>query len=643
MLITSLWAQQPGKFFCISTKSGGGKWKDHFFAPDEFGTIRAFLQDNADSDIYFCPHGFNRRARTKDEAVPPHMCYADLDFVDPRILEIKPTIAIESSPGRFVGLWLSRDPVDESINRRLTYHTGADKGGWDLSQVLRFPGTKNYKYKSQPKVRVLWDDGPTYTSKKLDKLLPQEENVGAQGELYDPVEVMKLYQSKLPRWARRELVSKKMTRGTDRSEMLWKLENVCIESGMTQDEAFVLLKRSVWNKFAGRRTEDTQLRRELEKVYTEQFSAQKPKGAEKRHDIKGDREYQHDDDDEEDTEKRFKFLPMSRVKPEKLDFLWYPYLVRGELSLLEGDPGLGKSYMAQMICGAIATGQALPFAKRNDKTPPAHGPVVYFDIENSAGTVTAVRLKHNGFKDLDNYYQIEVPFSIDDEDALDEIYEHLEAIKPSIVVFDTLNTYIGRADTHKASEVTQAFGQFKKIASDFNCAVLVLRHLTKGAGSAMYRGQGSIAFSGLARVVMSCGVDPEDSDTRAMAITKINFAKPPQAVTFRIEERPNDRSQFIWGDYVNLSSQQIMDAASASRAEGTVGQTLQDVMEFLEKELSKGPIPGDKLARMAEKRSYPRKMLERAADKLGINRERKGTGPSRDNEWKLPDREEAGA
>ena len=61
MLITDVWAEQPGKFFCISTKDGGGKWKDHFFEPSEFGTIRQFLKDNDDKDIYFCPHGFNRR------------------------------------------------------------------------------------------------------------------------------------------------------------------------------------------------------------------------------------------------------------------------------------------------------------------------------------------------------------------------------------------------------------------------------------------------------------------------------------------------------------------------------------------------------------------------------------------------------
>src|SRR3546814_7114824 len=86
----------------------------------------------------------------------------------------KPTIAIESSPGRFVGIWVLDGPMDEELNRRLTYHVGADHGGWDLTQVLRFPGTKNYKYRSQPKVRTMWKDGKEWTKKKIERYLDRK-------------------------------------------------------------------------------------------------------------------------------------------------------------------------------------------------------------------------------------------------------------------------------------------------------------------------------------------------------------------------------------------------------------------------------------------------------------------------------------
>lgn len=627
MFITKLWSKLPGKFFCLSTKDGSnpGKWKDYFFSPDDFGKIKQFLLDHADKNIYFCPHGFNRRVRQKADAVLPNMLWADLDFSDPNKMKPKPTIAIESSPGRFVGLWLLKGQMTESLNRRLTYAVDADPGGWDVTQVLRLPGTKNYKYASQPRVRLLWDDGPKWKPETIDKMVPQEDDVEEGGEHLSPSEVFEQYSSKLPRWVRRELLAKKITGRADRSEMLWKLENECIEAGMTEDEAFAVIRNSVWNKFAGRRNEESQLRKEISKAIQFHFK-EKPKGKEKLK-RKSDEDVSNEDRDEPT---RFNFQKLSKVKREKLDFLWYPYLVVGEVSILEGDPGLGKSYLAQMVAGSIAEGKRLPAARAGKGVD--QGVTVYFDIENSAGSVTKPRLEDNGFDNLKHYYVVEEPFTIDDDEAKEEIYEMLEKLKPRLIVFDTLNTYIGKADTHKAAESTQAMGWFKELARHFQCSVLVLRHLTKGSGSAMYRGQGSIAFSGSARVVMSVGVDPNDTETRVMAVTKINFAPPPQALEFRIEGRAKGRSEFIWGSYVNLTAQEIMDASSNARAEGKVGDTMQEAMEFLEGALSDGPVEVGKLYRMGEKRSISSKMIERASSKMNIKKkEKQGI-----EHWKLP-------
>ena len=595
----------------MSTKDGSGKWRDHFFARDEFGKIRQFLRDNADCDIYFCPHGFNRRSRTKAEAVLPKLLWADLDFADPTKMKPKPTYAFESSPGRYVGLWALKETMSESLNRRLTYAVEADPGGWDLTQVLRMPGTKNYKYKAQPRVRVLWKDGKTWSTKAIEKYLPGEEDESEDGVVYvSPSEVFEKYQDKLPRWARRELMAEKITGKADRSEMLWKLENACLESGMMLEEAFAVIKTCVWNKFKGRRNEDQILLNELRKIVDLNFQ-EKPKGAEKRH--RGS--------DKEESEKErnrgiFTFKPLSEIKEEKIDWIWYPYLAKKTLSILEGDPGLGKSYLAMMVSAALSKGQKLPCVHKGK--PRAEGPIIYFDIENNAASVTKVRLRHNGFDDLGNYYPIEQAFSIEDEDAIEEIYEYLERIKPILVVFDTLNTYIGKADTHKASEATQAMNIFKEIATDFNCSVLVLRHLTKGSGSAMYRGQGSVAFAGSARVVMAVGVVPEDTDTRVMAVVKGNLAPLPGGLSFRIEGRPKDGSEFIWEGFNNLSAQEVVVASYGARSKNKEGSSIQDAMEFLEATIKGAAVEVGKLYRMAEKRSVSKKMLDRAASKMNI-------------------------
>lgn len=631
MIITSLWAKQPGKFFCVSTKSSGGKWRDHFFAREDLGKVRQFVKDHADEDIYFCPHGFNRRARQKEEAVAPSLCWADLDFSDPRVIDqkLRPTIAFESSPGRFVGLWITDEPIPESINRRLTYAIDADHGGWDFTQVLRFPGTTNYKYSSRPRVRILWDDGPTHRVSKLDKLLPKEEAPESEDgeETRDARTIYKEYERAMPPWLRREILSGRPTPGK-RSEMLWKIEHALLDAGLTQEESFVLIKHSPWNKFAGRHNEDKQLRRELEKVVGEHFKNFKspdPKGREKLQAKRAEEKTgKKPTEDEEEKPRRFLSKTMDEVVEEELDWIWHPYLARGELTILEGDPGLGKSYLAQIVAGAIVDGRRLPTDRATGRKP-VKGKVAYFDMENSAGTVTKRRLVDNGVENLKHYLQEETPFSIDDEDALDEVYEALEELQPTLVVFDTLNTYIGKADTHKSSEVQQAFSHFKQIAKDFNCAVLVLRHLTKSKGGdkAIYRGQGSIAFTGLARVVMTVGQMPEDPDTRVMAVTKINITRPPKAICFTIQEMPKERSKFVWGDHVDLNSDDILAGPPSKRdSDKNQGQSpaevLEEAKEFLKELLDGGPEEVAKIKRMAEKRSISLRTLKRAADAMGV-------------------------
>lgn len=614
MIITRIWKSQPGEYFCISTKSSSGKWKDTFFKRSQLRDVQAFIDDNKDKDVYFCPHGFSQPRRLKPNAVLPKLLWADIDETDPRTMKVKPSIAIESSPGRFVGLWVVDKTMEESINRRLTYLTNSDPSGWDLTQVLRVPGTTNYKYTSLPRVRVVWSDGPSYRLKDIEKLLPEDDDESDPTEQGDASAVFKDYESKLPAWCRRELLNGKPTQGK-RSEMLWKIEQTLMEVGMTTEEALVLIKASPWNKFKGRRNEDEQLRRELDKAVNKHLKKgklQKPK------------------------EDGYRFLSesMDQVEEENIDWIWYPYLARGELSILEGDPGLGKSYLAQMVSGYLVDGKRLPSAKR---MPMVAGRVAYFDIENSAGSVTKKRLVENGIENLKDYYQEEQPFSIDDTDTLQDVFDAIERFKPLLVVFDTLNTYIGRADIHKSSESQQALANFRLIAKRFNCSVLVLRHLTKGSkDKALYRGQGSIAFAGLARVVMTVGVMPDDPDTRVMAITKINVTKPPKALCFTISELPDklnaqDRSKFEFGDFVDLTSDDIISVDAA----GKKNTDKEDAITFLKEVLEEGEIEVRKLEKMCEPRSISMRTLHRAADELKVVKKTRGFGEKKQSYWSL--------
>lgn len=611
MLITRIWKDQPGKFFCISSKSASGKWRDTFFKRSEFKEVETFIRDNKDKDLYFCPHGFSSARRLEDCAVMPHLMWADLDEADPREIDIKPTIAIESSPGRYVGLWFLEDTLpSKMLNKRLSYFLEADHGGWDVTQVLRIPGTTNYKYQSTPRVRTLWVDGPTYTSKEIARKVPDFEDNDEDTE--GVLKVYRKYEKSLPQWVRRELLNGKPTPGK-RSEMMWKLVNTLAECGVSSDDAFILLQASPWNKFG-----DRQLKKEIDKSSGRKFKGKKV---------------------EEASSSQYKFLSHSLddVEEENIDWIWYPYLARGELSILEGDPGVGKSYLAQMVCAAIADGKRLPSVK---KMPRVEGKIAYFDLENSAGSVTKKRLMTNGIKNITNYYQEEEPFMVDNEERVAEVEEAIEHLKPTVIVFDTLNTYIGKADTNKGAESQQAFAWFKLLAKRFDCSVLVLRHLTKGSrdGKALYRGQGNIAFAGMARVVMSVGLMPDDPDTRVMAVTKINVTKPPKALTYRITELPDtlkesDRSKFEWGDFADITADDLIAGPPPVR-----GPSERDgAKKFLEELLKDGAVELKKIERAAETRSVDIRTIYRAADAMGVKRVVKGFGKDKKSMWSLPE------
>jgi hypothetical protein len=591
MLLLRVWEEQPGKYFFLSTKNTRKEWKDHAFSRDQFEDVADFIKENQDKDIYFCPHGFTRAKRRKDSAVLPSCLYADLDAADPRTIKFKPTIAIESSPGRFVGLWITDKPITEELNRRLAYAVGADTTGWDLTQVLRVPGTTNFKYNSLPRVRLLWQDGPTYKISDLEKKLPVISGESSNNEESDAASVYKKWERRLPLWVRRELMATSVKPGK-RSEMIWKLETTLLECGVSVDEAFLLIKASKWNKFSDRRNGDEQLRKELDKVINNRLVADRPQTI-------------------GEPDRRLVFRTMEEITEEHLDWLWFPYIARGELSILEGDPGRGKSYLMQIVARAICDGIELPTVGEPVRVT---GRVVYFDLENSAGSVTKPRLMANGLRNLSNFVCCEEPFSIEDPDALDEVYEYLEQTKPTLVVFDTLNTYLGKTDAYKGHEAQQTMVMFRELAKRFNCAVVVLRHLTKSSKgvSALYRGQGSISLAGLARVVMTVGGVPGgEEEDRAMIPVKLNVAAMPPALTFRISKYKK-HSRFTFLDFKDLSASELL-SYEAPKDEG-----VKPAQEFLKEVLDDGGIEEARLMRMAEARSIDPRSLKKAAEALNV-------------------------
>jgi hypothetical protein len=226
------------------------------------------IEDN----MYFCPHVFDGSRRRSDNGGHPkatRWLHADLDEVDPRTIELKPTIAWETSPGRYQALWLLSEAVHESrfhdLNQRLTYYVGADKGGWSITKYLRVPGTRNLKYDSAPVVRLLWVKNHVYSPEQFDIYLPTvADPVPANSERLNSAAIVKRLD--LPSNVRAMLRARKAVEG-QRSERLWAITLACLEAGATDDECLCVLQDTVWNKWAGFTNEERQLRNEIARAH----------------------------------------------------------------------------------------------------------------------------------------------------------------------------------------------------------------------------------------------------------------------------------------------------------------------------------------------------------------------------------------
>lgn len=341
------WHDQPGQHFvCVTAKRGAdGKWsshKEHWGTPPRQGDGEEF---------YFCPHGFNAKRRKKEHAVPGLLLWADLDEADPREAEHEPTVAWETSPGRYACLWRLSHAVSydrwERLLKGMTYAVGADRGGWDPTQLLRVPGSRNWKYPDGPRGNLLWANGPTYSPDDLP------EHGAAAGEAGDP-DVYRRNEKLLKPETRRLLMAKTAT--GDRSETLWRLMNDLLEAGVAVADTKALCQGSVWNKFVDR---PEQFDREVDKILAGHLAASTPRAHGLLPHFSGD-DYQQ--------------------APAR-DMLVKGLIGAGELSLIYGQPKCGKSFLSTALALAIAAGEQRWFDHRI-KRP---GPVLYVIMEGQGG------------------------------------------------------------------------------------------------------------------------------------------------------------------------------------------------------------------------------------------------------------------
>lgn len=311
-------------------------------------------------------------------------------------------------------------------------------------------------------------------------------------------------------------------------------------------------------------------------------------------------------------------INMNEIETEEIRWLWKPYLPAGKITIVQGDPGEGKTTMVLAIAAALTTGVPLPGS--SVALPPSS--VIYQTAEDGLADTIKPRLVQLG-ADCSRVHVIcedETALSLSDE----RIERAIQRTGAKLFILDPLQAYLGGMDMHRANCVRPVFKQLALVAERTGCGIVIIGHLNKGGGKSQYRGLGSIDIQAAARSVLTVGKIPVDENMRAMVHGKSNLAPYGNSLAFGLDPT----SGFTWlGDYA-ITLDELL-SGKKPKQENQLGRA----QEFISEALAHGAIASSDIFREAETRGLSPKTLNRAKGALGIKSFRQGGQWF----WSLPD------
>lgn len=316
---------------------------------------------------------------------------------------------------------------------------------------------------------------------------------------------------------------------------------------------------------------------------------------------------------------------LSEVKPEPVEWLWPGRIALGKLTLIAGDPGLGKSFLTLDMAARVSRGWAWPGAPDE---PGAPGGVVLLSAEDGIADTIRPRLDAAG-ADVDRIVAVEAIRTVGDhgrESArtfdLSRDLPALEAAIQSVdgcrlVVIDPLTAYLGGVDSHKNAEIRGLLAPLSAIAERYRVAVVTVTHLNKsGGGPAIYRTMGSLAFAAAARAAWVVSKDKDDPRRRLMLPLKNNIAPDMGGLAYRIEPVGAGGYPVVTWEPgpVNVNAD---DALAADRGDDERTER-DDAAEWLADLLAHGPRPARDVERDARDAGYSIATVRRAKAVLGV-------------------------
>ena len=327
-------------------------------------------------------------------------------------------------------------------------------------------------------------------------------------------------------------------------------------------------------------------------------------------------------------------INMESVKVEQIEWLLYPFIPFGKVTIIQGDPGEGKTTMVLQIIAKLTRGEPILLNKKSQKeaqqdseenlkqevlsqdNPIQPVNVIYQTAEDGLGDTIKPRLLAAG-ADCSRVLVIddrEQPLTMLDV----RLEEAIMQTKARMVVLDPIQGFLGTdVDMHRANEIRPLMKRVAVLAEKYHCAIILIGHMNKNSnGKSSYRGLGSIDFQAAARSVLIVGRLKDEPETRVMCHVKSSLAPEGKSVAFRLDKETG----FQWIGEYDISADDLLSGDAR-------GQKSRIAKEFLLDILADGGMAQKKIEEEASKQGIKKKILRNAKQELEIDSVKRG------NQW----------
>lgn len=306
----------------------------------------------------------------------------------------------------------------------------------------------------------------------------------------------------------------------------------------------------------------------------------------------------------EEQKTELKLIKMSEVQSKEIEWLWFPFIPYGKLTIIQGDPGDGKTTLVLNIAAKLSNGIGL------DKDMKLSEPmnIIYQTAEDGLADTVKPRLELAG-ADCERIAVID-----ESEKSLSMIDERLEEAiirtKARLLILDPIQAYLGGGmDMNRANEARNMTKKLGLLAEKYHCAIVLIGHMNKAGGNkAAYRGMGSIDFFAVARSVLLVGRVEGQPDTRAVVQIKNNLAAFGHSKAFELSE-----DGFHWiGDYEITADEVLGGLAPKANKLEQAKQLLRELAE------TNNAMQSNEIFSLADEEGISKRTLENAKKELNI-------------------------